>query len=109
MRSEAESKSRRSWRRDAAFAAFVVAQVSDGLFTYMGVRAFGIHIEANPLIAWYVAALGPGVALAAIKVVAVTCGAVLHHNAMHRTLGALTVVYAVVALWSWTRLFAAIL
>lgn len=101
------SRSARSWHGDAAFAAFIVAQISDGLFTYLGVKAFGIHIEGNPLVAWYVGAFGLGVALTAIKLFAVTCGAVLHHNAMYRTLGALTVVYATAALWPWTRLLTA--
>jgi hypothetical protein len=106
MRPQAWSVSRRSWLGDAAFLIFIVAQISDGLFTYLGIAAFGMRIEANPLIAWYVNTFGLGLALIAIKLFAVTCGAVLHLNAMHRTVGALTLVYLIGAVWPWTRVFA---
>ena len=101
------SVSRRSWLGDAAFLVFIVTQISDGWFTYLGIATFRIGIEANPLIAWSVSTFGLGQALVAIKVFAVMCGAVLHLNAMHRTVGALTLVYLVGAVWPWTRVLAA--
>ena len=97
---------RRSWLGDAAFLLFIVVQISDGLFTYLGIAAFRLSIEANPLIAWSVSTFGLGSALIAIKLFAVTCGAVLHLNEMHRTVGALTLVYLVGAVWPWTRVLA---
>jgi uncharacterized protein DUF5658 len=99
--------SRRSWLGDAAFLLFIVAQISDGLFTYLGIAAFRLSIEANPLIVWSVSTFGLGSAIIAIKLFAVTCGAVLHLNAMHRTIGALTLVYLVGAVLPWTRVFVA--
>jgi hypothetical protein len=102
------SSTTRSWFGDAAFLAFVVAQVSDGLLTYLGIIAFGIGIEANPLVAWYAGSYGIGVSIVSIKLFAITCGAVLHLNAMHRTLSALTLVYAAVAVWPWTRVLASV-
>ena len=76
---------------------FVLTQVADGLFTYFGIKMFGAAIEGNPLVAWYVVAYGAGVALA--------CGAALHLRAMHRTIGALTIIYLTAAVWPWFQIF----
>ena len=42
---------RRSLFGDVVLVAFLVAQVLDGAFTYMGVMTFGLSVEANPVIA----------------------------------------------------------
>ena len=88
---------------DIAFVFFAIAQLLDGFFTYLGVLRFGPAIEANPLIAWYVAMYGAAAALIGAKLVALGCGAVLHLATMHRTIAALTALYAVAALWPWVE------
>ena len=86
-------------------AVFILTQVADGLFTYLGIKTFGTGIEGNPLVAWYVAAYGAGIALVGAKAFAVACGFALHLRAMHRTIGALILVYLGAALWPWSQLF----
>jgi len=95
--------SRRSWFGDCVLIAFLLAQVSDGAFTYVGIATFGAWIEANPLVAWYIGAFGAGVALIGVKTLAAACAALLHLRAMHRTVGFLTILYLVGAVWPWTR------
>src|SRR5262250_1060284 len=69
---------KRSLFGDIVLLAFLAAQFCDGAFTYLGVHHFGLDIEANPIVGWYIAALGIGYALIATKAVAVACAAVLH-------------------------------
>jgi hypothetical protein len=95
----------RSFYGDAVFLAFLIAQAVDGAFTYVGVGTFGHSIEANPVVAWYIAVFGAGVALIATKALAVACAAILHLYAMHQTIGALTLFYIAVAILPWARLF----
>jgi len=94
----------RTRRGDVAFGLFAIMQLLDGVFTYIGIVSFGPGIEANPLLAWYVAAFGATTALIGAKLVALGCGAVLYATAMHRTIGALVVVYGVGALAPWIRI-----
>ena len=89
---------------DAVFIFFLLAQGCDGALTYMGVNRFGLNVEANPVVAWYVAALGVGTAMIAVKTVAAVCGALLHLLSWHRTIGLLTVLYLAAAVWPWTKL-----
>jgi hypothetical protein len=89
---------------DVAFVLFVLMQLLDGIFTYVGIAAFGPGIEANPLLAWYVAVYGATTALVGAKLMALGCGAILYATAMHRTMGALVVVYVVGALAPWVRI-----
>jgi hypothetical protein len=58
-------------------------------------------IEANPLLAWLMAALGCGGGVAAAKVVAGGFGIALHLIAVHRVLAALAVFYLAVAVVPW--------
>lgn len=85
---------------------FLVAQLCDGVLTYIGVRAFGPSIEANPIVEWYIVAVGAGLATVGAKSVAIFCAAVLHARAWHWTLGALTVCYFAFAVWPWIALLA---
>src|SRR3989442_672255 len=87
-------KDRRSLFGDAVLLAFLAAQFFDGAFTYIGVHHFGLGIEANPIVGWYIAALGIGYALIVTKALAVGCAAVLHLFARHRMIGVLTILYA---------------
>ena len=80
------SRSPRSLFGEAVLLVFLIAQVCDGVFTYVGVRTFGASIEANPIVAWYIAGLGVGTALIAVKGLAFSCAALLYFFACHRTL-----------------------
>jgi hypothetical protein len=81
--------------------AFVIAQVSDGALTYVGISTFGPGIEANPLLAWLIAVSGLGSAILGAKAFALGCGTLLHLQGMHRALAALTAVYAGFAVCQW--------
>jgi hypothetical protein len=86
---------------NVTWIAFVLAQVSDGALTYVGISTFGPGIEANPLLAWLIAATGLGSAILSAKAFALGCGTLLHLQGMHRSLAALTAVYAGVAVCQW--------
>jgi hypothetical protein len=83
-------------------SAFVLVQVLDGVLTYVGVTAYGPHLEANPLVRWYVSALGPGPALITVKAFAISCALPLYSCALHGTLTALTALYFAGAIVPWT-------
>lgn len=95
---------RRVLAGDIIIIGFLLTQVLDGTFTYIGVVSFGRHIEANPLLAWLMTCLGDGPALAAAKITAIGFGAFLHLTAVHRAVAALTALYLVLAIVPWTRL-----
>jgi nitrate reductase gamma subunit len=99
---------RRSLFGDVVLLAFLAAQFCDGAFTYLGVHHFGRDIEANPIVGWYIAALGIGYALLATKAVAVACAAVLHLFARHHVIAVLTIFYIALAITPWVHLLAAI-
>jgi arginine exporter protein ArgO len=84
--------------------AFVVAQLCDGVLTYIGVCTFGLGIEANPIVSWYIGTLGVGIALVAAKTLAISCAMLLYRFALYRTIAALTVMYFTVAVHPWVSL-----
>jgi arginine exporter protein ArgO len=84
--------------------AFVIAQFCDGLLTYVGVHTFGQSIEANPILSWYIAALGAGAALLGAKALAIACALLLYRFAHYRTICALTVLYFAMAVQPWVSL-----
>ena len=94
----------RSLLGDAVIVVFLVAQVCDGMFTYIGVHAWGIVAEANPIMSFYMATLGVGFALLASKTFAIACAAVLHLHARHRTVALLTILYLAMAVRPWVNL-----
>jgi hypothetical protein len=104
----ASSPSGRSWFGDIVLLAFLGAQVLDGALTYIGVHSYGVGIEANPIVGWYIAVLGIGYALFATKALAIACAALLHVFARHRVIGALTILYLALAVRPWVHLLAAI-
>jgi hypothetical protein len=89
---------------EAIWIAFVVVQALDGAMTFIGMRAFGTQIEANPLVAWYVTMLGPAAALFAAKLFAVACGAALYLADCHKTLATLALTYLLGAVGPWMHL-----
>jgi hypothetical protein len=82
---------------------FLVAQLLDGMFTYLGVAAFGLS-EGNPIIAYYMKHHGVGPSVTMAKALAVACSMILHLLGMHRTLGLLTLMYLSLAVLPWTYL-----
>jgi hypothetical protein len=90
-----------SWFGDIVIVVFIVAQLLDGVFTYLGVMTFGVS-EGNPLIAHYMHWMGVGPSLAMAKMVAVAGALVLHLLAFHRILGVLTLLYLSMAVLPWT-------
>ena len=91
------------------FLAFVLMQALDGVMSYVGVRSFGSWIEANPLVAWYAATLGPGLAFTVVKIFAIACGALLYLTARHRTVAVLTLFYLAFAVMPWVHVLGFVL
>ena len=83
---------------DIAMLAFIVLQCLDGALTYLGVHIWGIHIEANPLVATAVSLVGVGGGLMAAKGFAVGLGMMLHLRQVHLVVAGLSLFYAAVAI-----------
>jgi hypothetical protein len=83
---------------------FVLVQYLDGLYTYAGFGIWGLGIEANPIIRWAAALLGPGVGLLLAKFTAIGFGILLHLRGVHHVVAALTVFYVVLSIAPWTAL-----
>jgi hypothetical protein len=90
---------------NALVIGFMLVQCLDGVFTYIAIATFGPSIEANPIVSSAVAVAGPGAGLAAAKLVAATCGIVLHRLRVHGLVAALTLFYLAVAIVPWAGLF----
>jgi hypothetical protein len=88
------------------FAVFLVAQVLDGLLTYIGVSLLGVEVEANLLLAKSMAAVGTPVTLVAAKLFACACGYVLYRTAWYRPLAITAGLYVGVAVVPWLGLLA---
>ena len=95
---------RRSRFGDVAVVVFLVTQALDGVLTYVGVTLLGLHMEANPLLAWLMGNMGHGPALTSAKVLAGGFGILLHISSVHRVVAALTAFYVVVAIIPWVAL-----
>ena len=96
----------RSHRRfgDLAVVLFLVVQCLDGAFTYLGVSAWGLQAEGNPLVSSTVNAMGLGTGLAAIKLLASALGITLHLHGFHLFVALLTAFYLAAAILPWTFL-----
>jgi hypothetical protein len=99
-------RARRLSKAEVVWLAFVAVQALDGAMSYIGVSLHGPAIEANPLVAWYMGALGPAVGFTAAKLFAVMCGAVLYVTARHKWVAVLTLLYLVVAVGPWASILA---
>jgi hypothetical protein len=95
------NRSRRSLFGDVVLVAFLLVQCCDGVFTYVGVAAFGLGIEANPIVAGLMAHLGHGPGLLSAKVMAVFLGICLHLREVHLAVAMLTGFYAAAAVAPW--------
>jgi hypothetical protein len=87
---------------DLVLIAFLLVQCFDGVFTYVGVSAFGLGIEANPIIAGLMTHLGHGPGLLSAKMTAVALGILLHLQGVHMAVAMLTGFYAAAAIGPWT-------
>ena len=96
--------SHRSTFGDLALLLFLLAQASDGVLTYIGVSLYGLHMEGNPVIAWLMASIGEGPALASAKLAAGGFGVALHLSAVHRAVACLALFYFVVAVGPWVAI-----
>lgn len=97
----AHGAARRSLFGDVVLVAFLLAQVLDGAFTYVGVTSFGMSMEANPVIAVLMTHLGHGTALMTAKLLAASLGIGLHLNGTHAAVAVLAVFYVAVAVLPW--------
>lgn len=99
-------RARRLSSAEVLWLAFVSVQALDGAMSYIGVTLHGPAIEANPLVAWYLAAFGPAVGFTAAKLFAVMCGGVLYVTARHKWVAVLTLLYLVFAVGPWAHILA---
>ena len=86
---------------NVAVVLFLIAQACDGVLTYVGVSVYGPTIEANPMLAWLMGAMGQGMALATAKMTAGAFGIALHLCAVHKVVAALAGFYVIVAILPW--------
>ena len=89
---------------DLVIVAFLISQVLDGAFTYVGVSTFGAAIEVNPLMASLMTTVGHGPALALAKMLAAVLGITLHLRRVHGVVALLTGLYVTVAILPWAAL-----
>lgn len=86
-------------------AAFLLAQLCDGVFTYVAIQRFGMLAEGNPLLATWVALVGPQPAIIGAKLMASGCGVLLYSVRHYVVLGWLTLFYGAVAVGPWVATF----
>jgi len=67
-------------------SVFFTAQALDGALTYVGLRRFGLGMELNSLLVFYMEIFGVGLTLVGAKGLACACGLVLHVTDRHRAL-----------------------
>lgn len=89
---------------NVVWVAFVAAQAADGVLTYLGLHTFGAGSEGNPIVAWYVTALGTGHALVGAKSLSVACAAFLHLQGRHLLVALLTGLCLSAAVAPWISL-----
>jgi uncharacterized membrane protein len=92
----------RSLFGDIVLVVFLLAQCFDGVFTYVGVMVYGAGIEANPLIAGLMDAMGHGPGLAIAKLAAAALGIALHLRHVHSAVMVLAGFYLVAAIIPWS-------
>jgi uncharacterized protein DUF5658 len=91
----------RSLFGDVVLVAFLLAQASDGVLTYVGVSTYGVRMEGNPLLGWMMSTMGQGAALTAAKTTAGVFGIALHLTSVHRVVALLTAFYVAAAVLPW--------
>ena len=87
---------------ELALAAFLLVQGLDGVYTYIGVAAYGLHAEANPIVASLMANLGNAPGVMSAKVIASLLGVCLYFCQVHAVVALLTGLYLTAAIAPWT-------
>jgi hypothetical protein len=90
---------------DIALGVFLLTQLLDGVYTYFGVRTFGMHAEGNPIIATLMTHLGNGPALLSAKLAASGMGICLYLCGTHGLVALLAGLYLAAAITPWTLIF----
>lgn len=85
---------------------FLVAQVCDGVFTYVAVTAVGPSAEGNALLAAWMIAVGPAPTLLTAKLIAIASGVLVYWRGLHGVLAGLTAYYGAVAVGPWLFVYA---
>lgn len=99
-----------AWREATiVFAIFLVAQVLDGVLTFVGVSLLGVEVEANILLAAWMELIGAPAALVGAKALACGCGAILYCTAWHRPLAVTAGLLLGVAVIPWCIVLAEVL
>jgi hypothetical protein len=80
---------------------FLVAQLWDGIFTWVAVDVHGLAAEGNAILGTWMALAGPTPTLLAAKIGAAAGGVLLYQRGVHGVLAGLTVLYAVGAIGPW--------
>lgn len=83
---------------------FLLTQVFDGAFTYIGVVQFGIGAEANPLVASVMRTFGVAEGLIFAKVLASVLGIIMYLRELHGAVAALSLFYVTIALGPWSAI-----
>lgn len=86
------------------FCLFVAVQLADAAQTASGISRFGPAIEANPILAFFVAAVGTSATLVGAKTIAVIGGAALHVCSYYSVLAALTAACVFGAIIPWAMI-----
>lgn len=86
---------------NVVLVVFLLCQVFDGAFTYLGVMTFGTGIEANPVLAALMAHMGHGTALMMAKFTAASLGIGLHLRGTHAAVAVLAAFYVIAAVLPW--------
>jgi hypothetical protein len=100
---------RSAWKKWGTFgniviSIFVLAQILDGIFTYVGVTR-GLSSEANPLGSWLMSVAGVGLGVMVLKFVSVGMGIWLYSFNAHTVLALATVATFVFAVFPWAYIF----
>ena len=85
--------------------AYVIVQLLDGVYTYIGVSRLGISVELNPLVGWAMTILGVGFGLVVVKFVTTGFGALIYYHGYHNLLALITAFYMAVVILTWMYLF----
>ena len=98
------SKSRSARFGEIALLVFLIAQFTDGIFTYLGVATFGMSVEANPVVVGLMTHLGHGIGLVSAKMMAAVLGVCLYRREIHSAVAMLAGFYLTVAVAPWAML-----
>jgi len=90
-----------AWFGKVALVFFLLMQCLDGVLTYLGVTAFGIGMEGNPIVAALMTEMGHGLGLLSAKVAAAALGVCLHLNQIHSVVALLAGFYLTAAVAPW--------